>query len=325
VVGNEPSGTSDDQEYVTASGEVNPDWIASLRYAIPISMVIGALLGLAAGAYAYLRPPSFRAQVTLASVGAARPSIPGGIAANLLSNSLGGTGIQPTAVFIAKLAKLPGVLRAVLQSPLVGSPTRSIDAAIRGPATVQIGIERLGRLLLVAVDDRTGILTVSVVARDSMLARNVVLSSVREIRSAFRDASRAQAEAQRDAQQVRVENASTRLREAERALFEFRAANRMIPETSPLSLVLKRLERENSLSESLYSQAVGEREAATAKVLEQSPSLIELDALPPELPREPRGTVIVTISVTIVMTLMLVALIVGRAAWRSRSTRPTPR
>jgi uncharacterized protein involved in exopolysaccharide biosynthesis len=299
---------------VPASGE----WLQIVLSVTPLAAVIGALLGVAAGAYAFLKPPTFRAQVTLATMGAARPSIAGGgIAANLLTNSLGSAGIQPTAVFIAKLAKLPGVLDGVLRDSL-GSGT--VASALGAEGSIQLGEEKLGRLLKVAVDDRTGILAVSVVSRDSGLARQIVVASVQELRDAFRGASRAQAEAQRDAQQVRVERARARLTEAERALFEFRASNRMVPETSPFSLILKGLEREASLAESLYSQAVGEREAATAKVLEQAPSLIELDSLPPILPREPRYVVIVTLGVSMVVTLLALAVMVGRRAWRGTST-----
>ena len=89
-----------------------------------------------------------------------------------------------------------------------------------------------------------------------------------------------------------MDSAASQLRHAEEQLVRFLTANRVISRYSAASVEAGRRERDVSLAQSLYSQAVTDREAAIGKELEQTPAVVVLDPVPRQLEPGVRGTVV---------------------------------
>jgi uncharacterized protein involved in exopolysaccharide biosynthesis len=120
---------------------------------------------------------------------------------------------------------------------------------------------------------------------DSSLARFMTQQIVSDVTAAFQRAVKAQAADTKTSLNQRFDSAATRLREAERAMQEFYARNRTVPQYSPTSLERDRLNRELTLSQTLYSQVETEREAARQKEMEDTPAVVIVEPLPRELTR----------------------------------------
>jgi hypothetical protein len=112
---------------------------------------------------------------------------------------------------------------------------------------------------------------------------------VDEVNKSYLAASHAQAKAIAAAQGNRVDSAASRLARAETRLLEYARGNRATLPYSESTLGRTRLERERDFAQSLYSQAVNDRDAAVGRALEETPALIVIDPVPAKLKPQSRG------------------------------------
>src|SRR5690606_33474327 len=136
-----------------------------------------------------------------------------------------------------------------------------------------------------------GIIYLTVTHRDSALARAVNRALVASITDAFQRATRTQATMLRQAQEARVDSASRQLVHAEEELVDFLAANRVVPPFSQVSVTRQRLQRQVDVAQSVYTQAMTDKEAAIAQELEETPAVVTLDPVPVQLPPKSRQIV----------------------------------
>jgi uncharacterized protein involved in exopolysaccharide biosynthesis len=232
-------------------------------------------------AHALLSDQRFTARMELTTVTSNKlPSLGGGIGASLLNLRSGG--IEATPALVLRLMRTEAVLREVAASPYPGTKEPLVSRVVE-PGTELVAEDYgrwIDRMLRTSVDREAGTIGMSVTHRDSAVARLAAARLLEATTRAFARASRAQAAQQVQAQEARVEVAARNLRRAEQRLVDFLAANRSVPEYSVLNVQRKQIERELDLAANVYTQAVGEREAAVGKELEETPALVVLDPVP---------------------------------------------
>jgi len=289
-------------------------WIRPLRQSVAV-IVAGACLGALitlVSILAYGR--HYEARMTLAAVGNPKlAALEGGLAGSLLGNGLS-LGLNATPALIVQLAQLDGVLYPVAETP-IGPDTQKIVDRVAGKPAASLDpaevVKKMRKVVWVSYDRQTGLITLEVVHRDSALARRLATELVAKTSSAFVRAARAQATELRRAQETRVDSAERRLRLAEQRLVEFSRENRAISDYSPAYLERQRLDRDVSISRTVYTQAVTDREAAVAKELEATPSVVVVDPLPDRLPTVPRYMALLTFLGTLagaVVTSLIILL-----------------
>jgi uncharacterized protein involved in exopolysaccharide biosynthesis len=254
---------------------------------ITISVALAALLALIVASRMRER---YEASVTVSTVTSSR-SLPFGISSGLASQLLNisaGSGLQPTPALVARLARLQSVLLAVAAYRLPRDSVTIVErltgrAGERLPNTTIL--RTMGRAITPSWDRETGLVTITVVHRDSAIARALAEQTVAEISRVFRQAARAQATELREAQQARLDSADSQLRHAEKRLVDFLSGNRIIAAHSALQAQLQSLQRAVDIAQSVYLQVRTEREAAVGRELEETPAVVVLDSLPRVLPR----------------------------------------
>jgi uncharacterized protein involved in exopolysaccharide biosynthesis len=263
-------------------------------------VLLGAVLGgLVALTAIMLYGRRYEARMTLAAVGNPKlATLEGGLASSLLGSGLG-LGLNATPALIVQLAQLDGVLYPVAESHLDSTRAERIIDRVAGKRAYDLDpsevVKKMKKVVWVSFDRQTGLITLEVVHRDSALARQLATRLVAATSNAFVRAARAQATELRRAQETRVDSAERRLRLAEQRLVEFNRENRAISDYSPAYLDRQRLERDVSISRTVYTQAVTDREAAVAKELEATPSVVVVDPIPQQLPTVPRYVLLLTI------------------------------
>ena len=108
----------------------------------------------------------------------------------------------------------------------------------------------------------------------------------------------------RDEERVR---ALVGLASAEERLRQFNDENRATPPYSAAGLEKDRLNRQIRLAEDVYTQAATDREAAYARELEATPTVVVQDPLPKELPKV-RKHIIFKMAIAAVVSLVVLSL-----------------
>jgi hypothetical protein len=195
---------------------------------------------------------------------------------------------------VVELADLHGVLYPVALSRVDSTKTeRVIDRLVGHPVSDMnpSNIDRRMRDVIEGGYDRqTGLISLSVVHKDSALARLVLQRVLSATRHAFVTAARAQATELRRAQMQRVDSAERQLASIDRQILEFNRDNRVVAPYSEAYIFRQRLDRQAEIAKNVYSRAVADREAAIAKELEETPAVIEVDPVPDLLFALPRRT-----------------------------------
>ena len=247
-----------------------------------------ALISAVVGGWAIAAPRKYKAELSLTPVvnNKSTPAL-GGIAA--LAGATLNTGYQLTPVRMVELLESRVVLAGVGFSPdKAGSTRRVVDRVLDERYELNDAedvAKRLTRLMAVSASKETGTITLAVSHRDSALARIIAARVVDSASQIFVRTSRAQARQLRLAQETRVANAASQLAAHENRLREFNFANRATPPFSIAGLERERLVREIRFAEQVFTQAITEREAAFARELEATPTVIVQDPLPPKLPK----------------------------------------
>ncbi len=288
-------------------------------------IVLGVLLVSAiVGGLALASPRKYKAELSLTPVINTRstPAL-GGIAA--LAGATLNTGYQLTPARVVELLKSRVVLSGVGLSRVGNGPgERVIDRVMREPYEFNDAEDvarRLGRLMTVGANKETGTISLAVAHRDSALARVIAARVVDSASQIFVRTSRAQAQQLRLAQEARVANAGSQLAAAENRLRQFNFGNRATPAFSVPGLERERLSREIRFAEQSYTQAITEREAAFARELEATPTVIIQDPLPPELPKVRKRIIVKTMIAAIasfaaITLLILLAELIHRRLQR---------
>jgi len=312
-----------------AAVQLHPDGDGAARRKIHTSVVMAiisdhylAIVGLAllcaTGAVAALMslPRKFTASVTVAPVGNARQlNIPTSIAGSLLGSM--NAGIQATPVFVARLARLHGVLDEVARRQIPGRQQTIIEGVMRRPLreipAFRYSLE-LDKQLQTTIDRESGTVTISAALADSGLARVMVNALVEGVSKSYTLAMKSQAGALVDAQAARVDSAAKRVRQAGSALVNFASANRVVTTTSPLWVEQQRLQENVTIAQSVYTQAITELENARGRAIEDAPALVVLDPVPVALPPRGRGTVFIGLATFVLAALVVTALVLVREA-----------
>jgi uncharacterized protein involved in exopolysaccharide biosynthesis len=232
-------------------------------------------------------PRKYKAEMVLTPVTNSRSSPAlSGIAA--IAGATLQTGYQLTPARMVELLTSRAVLAGVGQSRLrPGSDTTVVDASVgekgRFRDTEQIA-RYLRKRTAVGSNKETGTISIAVTHPDSALARIIATRIVDSASQIFVRTSRSQAQQLRVAQEGRVENAAAQLATAEDRLRDFNFGNRATPSFSSAGLERERLSRAIRFAEQSYTQAITERDAAFARELEATPTVVVQDPLPAELP-----------------------------------------
>jgi uncharacterized protein involved in exopolysaccharide biosynthesis len=281
-------------------------------------MILGLALLCAAATVAWVmhNPRKFTASVTVAPVGNARQlNIPSSIAGSLLGSM--NSGIQATPVFVARLARLHGVLDEVAREKVPGRNQIVIEGVMRQPKAeippYKYALE-LDKQLQTTIDRESGTVTFSVALADSALARTIASSLIESVSRAYTRSMKSQAGALVEAQAARVDSAAKRVRQAGSALVQFDAANRVVPNTSALWVEQQRLQASVTIAQDIYTQAVTELENARGRAIEDAPALVVLDPVPLALPPRGRGTVLIGFAAFVLSALVVAAFVLVREA-----------
>jgi uncharacterized protein involved in exopolysaccharide biosynthesis len=276
-------------------------------------IIAGAvIIALGVGAYAALQPRKYKAELTITPVvNNKSTSALGGIAA--LAGASLNTGYQLTPARMVELLKSRKVLAGVGMSR-VGTGNETVIDRFFGEKYTrndQEEIERqLERILTVGTNKETGTISVSVLHKDSALARVIASRIVDSASQIFIKTSKAQAQQLREAQEGRVEVARQQLAAAKERLRQFNFANRAAPSYSAASLERERLSGEVNLADQVYTQAATDRESAYARELEATPTVVIQDPLPPVLPKVRKRIVMKTAIAGIVSFGMLCLFVI---------------
>lgn len=278
-----------------------PGWsdvVAALRRHRAALVILTLLAGAVTAVYAFVRPQYYAANLLLAPMVPSRTAaLGGGLTAALASTF--SSGLQPSPAFISRLLTSQSVLAGVALAPAGDGDSlpvgRRLKRRLAADALDEKVVQALRKRVSVNLDRETGIVGVSVQARDSALVRRIAERLVEEVTKSFRIASQEQARGLREAQMVRVDSLGQQLAVAEEDQRRFLEENRggVAPFTR-MAVEAGRLEAQVSLARSLYEQAMMDRESAAAKVLEETVSVVVVDRLPRQLPAVPRRTTLKT-------------------------------
>jgi hypothetical protein len=273
-------------------------------------LIIGGtiLLALTVGVVSYILPRKYKAEMLVTPVVSSRSSSAlGGIAA--LAGATLNTGYQLTPARMVELIRSRAVLSGVAMSQVRPDRPEKIVDRLRGERYDRNDAEEvakwLDKLMVTSTNKETGTVQVAVEHRDSALARLIAARVVDSASQIFVRTSKAQAQQLRIAQEARVQNAATELKTAEERLRQFNDQNRAAPVFSAAGLERERLNREIRFAEDVYNQAATDREAAFARELEATPTVVVQDPLPSVLPKVRKHVILKTVIAGIVSLIVL--------------------
>lgn len=273
-------------------------------------IILGVIgLTLAVGIISFIQPRKYKAELSLTPVVSNRASSAlGGIAA--LAGASLQTGYQLTPSRMLELLRSRAVLAGVGLSPVrPGGGERIIDGLLNEKYNRNDAEEvarQLDKLLTTSTNKETGTIDVAVMHPDSGLARLIASRVVDSASQIFVRTSKAQAQQLRVAQEARVENAAAALATAEERLRQFNDQNRATPSYSVAGLERDRLNRAIRFAEGVYTQAATDRDAAFARELEATPTVVVQDPLPTSLPKV-RKKIIQKMVITAAVSLVLLS------------------
>lgn len=260
----------------------------------------------------------FRAELTLAAVPSARSTALAGGLSSLLGNAQLG-GVQSTPYFITRLLQLRGVVEEVALMPAVGGG-RIVDRVVDRPAQeveMRTIVPALRNLMTVDVDKQTGLVSLVVSHPDSGLARQVAEQLVAVATRRFTAVVRAQAAGQRQAVVALEDSTRRALLAAEERLQNYQNSHRIYESYSVASVGRQRLEREVMAAQEAYTRAVADRQAAVARELEDTPSVVVVDPLPAELIPAPRQAALRMLIATVLAFGLVAAVFAARGEFQS--------
>jgi uncharacterized protein involved in exopolysaccharide biosynthesis len=228
------------------------------------ALIWGLIAGVLTGVVTQFLPRLYLARATI--LPAAPPTgVLGGLGAlqssgllGMMGSALGG-GENAVLTYPEILLSTP-ILERILSAP------KPPNAAVQGPTVLEAihvtgrtererrykGVTFLARELKVAANSRSGLITVRIATRDSVLSAFIVNTALHEL-DVFNVTSRAsKGRAVREFVAKRVEDARIELSNAENALARFRESNLRIGNSPALLLAQTKLEREVQIQAEVF-------------------------------------------------------------------------
>lgn len=304
--------------------------VDALRFLTPLverrrAIILGVVLvSLITGGIAAIMPRKYKAEMALTPVTSTKSATAlGGIAA--LAGATLNTGYQLTPARMVELLKERGVLAGVGKSTLPSHPNQTIIDRILNEKYTRNDAEEIakqvGKLLNITTNKETGTITVAVEHADSALSRLIATRIVDSASHIFVLTSKAQAQAQRVAQEGRVEQSAAQLARADEELRQFNFSNRATPSFSTAATERGRLSRNITVAEQVYQQAIGDQQAAYARELEATPTVVVQDPLPEVLPKVRKRIILKTLIAAVVSFVFICGWILLLDATRRRLAR----
>lgn len=302
----------------------------ALRFLTPLvekrrTIIIGVILiSLITGAVAALEPRKYKAELSLTPVMSTKSTTAlGGIAA--LAGATLNTGYQLTPARMVELVKSRSVLAGVGKSTIPGKTGERVIDRFLGETYTRNDPEeiakQLTRALSVTTNKETGTITVSIEHKDSALSRLISSRVVDSASYLFVLTSKAQAHEQRMAQEGRVDKAGAQLARAEEELRQFNFSNRVAPSFSTAALERGRLSRNITVDEQVYQLAIGDQQAAYARELEATPTVVVQDPLPDLLPKVRKRIILKTLVAALASFILICGWVLLADATRRRLAR----
>lgn len=221
--------------------------------------------------------------------------------------------------FYPRLLKTYWFLSGLAQSPVTGDTTLYEVLTAKSLPTIEPdrtkelngAVERLRRLIVVEVDDRANVFTVSIRVRSREAARSAVERTVALIADFDTRIRRLRASENRRFIAERADSARVELAATEDALATFQARNRAYAQSPDLLLQYQRLERAVAVKQEIYGNLSRSLEEARIEEVKEAPVVTIVD--PPRAgwrKAEPRRRQVVALSLVagIVCVLLLAAL-----------------
>ncbi len=325
-----------DYEHGQASGTRSAEDLSLLELLTPLvrhwKLLIGLpiVFGLVAALISLVLPSVYTAQTTITPVAASSGSLGGsaltslmGLAGQLGVSAPGSGAISPD--FIAGVLKSREVLTATLESrfhsgpPSTGEITLLEILRVQGPtepARLSRGVGQLKSAVQTVVDRSTGIVTLSVKARDPRLAADIA-NRMRVILNTF-NLERRQSQSREQARftRERLTEAEAELRQAEAAQLRFLQANREYRGSPLLEFEGSRLQRAVDLRQEVYVSLVKAYDEARISEVRDTPVITTIDsAVTPDRRSAPRPVLNVAVALLAggVVAFILVFLLEQRA------------
>jgi uncharacterized protein involved in exopolysaccharide biosynthesis len=296
-------------------------------------IVIPAVVVLAAVVIALTLSPTFRATAIFAPEEDGESRLPAGLAgmAGQLGVTLGGG--SRSADFYAEVAKSRDILRPLLLTRLPDYRTESVtgdsatllaqlEVAADSAGQVERGIEALGRMMALDVDQPTNLVRVTVTSRYPGLAADVA-NGVVQLVDEFNTTSRqSQARRRREFVEARVAEAALELRAAEAQLDDFHLRNRAWQQSPLLGTQEARIRRRVELQQETFLTLSRNLEQARIAEVNDAPVISVIQhAVAPRYRAAPRRTVIVLLSAVLGVALAVAWVLVADAAEALRTTQ----
>jgi uncharacterized protein involved in exopolysaccharide biosynthesis len=255
--------------------------------------VLPIFAGLIAAPLTFLLPPKFTATTTFVPATSTTPTVPGDLAsfATQFGVSIGNnTALSPD--FFASVLGSRELLRATLLSrfedPQYPGTQRSLLEILNMTGQtngdrLDNGIRRLQKDITQRVDRRTGIVTLTVSGRPSVLVAAVANRMVELLNQFNLERLQSQSRARRQFAQERRDEAEKELKDAESEQLRFLQNNRRYADSPLLTFEEQRLARQVQLRQDVFMTLTREYEQARIAEVRDTPLLTVVDqAVPPE-------------------------------------------
>ena len=301
-----------------ASGTRSAEDLSLLELLTPLvrhrKLLLGipAVFALLAALISLVLPSVYTASTTITPVSSSTGGLAGsaltslmGLAGQLGVSAPGSGAISPD--FIADVLKSREVLTATLDSRFHSGPSATEDRRlldilrVQGrtePARVSRGVRALKGAVQTGVDHSTGIVTLSVKARDPRLAADIA-NRMRVILNTF-NLERRQSQSHEQARftRERLTEAEAELRQAEAAQLRFLQANREYRGSPLLEFEASRLQRAVDLRQEVYVSLVKAYDEARISEVRDTPVITTIDsAVAPDRRSAPRPVLNVVVAI----------------------------
>lgn len=253
---------------------------------IPVALLLVMLT------ISFIVAPTFTASTSLVPEGAASSSSIGQLAglAGQFGISLGSNGSESPR-FYADVVKSREILVDVLGRRYPTSPTHratlgdsillidALQAEGKTPAKrLDDGIRILRDRITVGTDDQTGIVSISVDARDPMVATAVANQLVRDLNTFNLERRQSSARARRQFIEGRLANARQDLRGAEDSITDWLRRNRQYQSSPELQAEYQRLQRQVDIRQEVYLTLSRQYETARIEEVNSTPVITVIDS-----------------------------------------------
>jgi uncharacterized protein involved in exopolysaccharide biosynthesis len=282
-----------------------------------------------------LLPPTYTASTTFVPEAGAQSRLPQGLSG--IAGQLGITLAQGPAEsprFYGQVLRSRQIMERVLQTRYRipgGAPNPADSASLlqlldisgRNLAdSIERGIKQLNSQLSVSVDNQTNIVTVSIQARDRLLAATVANSFVQYLNDFNAQTRQSQARERRKFVEQRVAQAGLELRSVEDSVRTFYERNRGWQESARLVFEEAGLRRQVTIGQEVYLTLKRDYENARIEEVNDTPVITVIDiAAPPQRQSSPRLRLLLPLALAIATILACIWAYAGDYMGRALSER----